>query len=81
MTPVWAQRREELLSDCIVSPDVFHQMVDRLGELWHNSITTSGGYRSSGTWCGRSCITSIVVQRMARLQQPASLNLSGFVAA
>ena len=23
MTPAWAQRREELLSDCIVSPDVF----------------------------------------------------------
>ena len=31
MTPAWAQRREELLSDCLVSPDVFHQMVDRLG--------------------------------------------------
>jgi SRSO17 transposase len=31
MSNVWAQRREELLSDCIVSPDVFHQMVDRLG--------------------------------------------------
>jgi SRSO17 transposase len=30
MTPAWAQRREELLSDCIVSPDVFHPMVDRL---------------------------------------------------
>ena len=33
MTPVWTQRREELLSDCLVSPDVFHQMVDRLGEF------------------------------------------------
>jgi hypothetical protein len=33
MTPVWAQRREELLSDCIVSPDVFNPMVDRLGEF------------------------------------------------
>src|SRR6266852_995930 len=33
MTPVWAQRREELLSECIVSPDVFNQMVDRLGEF------------------------------------------------
>ena len=33
MTPVWAQRREELLSDCLVSPDVFHEMVDRLGEF------------------------------------------------
>ena len=33
MNTVWAQRREELLSDCIVSPDVFTQMVDRLGEF------------------------------------------------
>src|SRR5712691_1097326 len=33
MSTVWAQRREELVSDCIVSPDVFHQMVDRLGEF------------------------------------------------
>jgi hypothetical protein len=31
MTPVWAQRREALWSDCLVSPDVFHEMVDRLG--------------------------------------------------
>ena len=31
MTPAWAQRQEELLRDCIVSPDVFNQMVDRLG--------------------------------------------------
>jgi len=30
MSNVWAQRREALLSDCIVSPDVFQQMVDRL---------------------------------------------------
>ena len=33
MTPAWAQRREEMLSDCLVSPDVFHQMVDRRGEF------------------------------------------------
>ena len=33
MITVWAQRREELLSDCIVSPDVFNQMRDRLGEF------------------------------------------------
>jgi hypothetical protein len=30
MTPLWAQRQEELLRDCIVSPDVFDSMVDRL---------------------------------------------------
>jgi SRSO17 transposase len=33
MTPVWAQRRKELWSDCLVSPDVFHEMVARLGEF------------------------------------------------
>src|SRR5215475_7453695 len=33
MHSVWAQRREEILSDCSVSPDVFAQMVDRLGEF------------------------------------------------
>src|SRR4029453_2712432 len=33
MHTVWAQRREELLSDCLVSPAVFHQMVDRLGKF------------------------------------------------
>ncbi len=30
MTPAWAQRREALLNDCIVAPDVFDHMVDRL---------------------------------------------------
>ncbi len=33
MTPAWAQRKEELLRDCIVSPDVFTQMMDRLGDF------------------------------------------------
>src|SRR5438093_10736344 len=33
MTPVWAQRQEELLSDCTVSPDVFDPMVDRLRDF------------------------------------------------
>src|SRR2546427_1319551 len=33
MHTVWAQRREEVLNDCIVSPDVFLQMVDRLAEF------------------------------------------------
>jgi len=30
MTPVWTQRQEALLRDCIVSPDVFDHMVERL---------------------------------------------------
>jgi hypothetical protein len=33
MTPAEAQRKEELLSDCIVSPDVFNPMVDRLRDF------------------------------------------------
>jgi len=33
MRTVWAQRREELVSDCLVSPDVFTPLRDRLGEF------------------------------------------------
>jgi hypothetical protein len=33
MTPAWAQRQEELLRDCLVSPDVFNPMVDRLRDF------------------------------------------------
>jgi hypothetical protein len=33
MTPTWAQRQEELLRDCIVSPNVFGPIVDRLGKF------------------------------------------------
>ena len=33
MSTRWAQRREELLSDCIVTPDVFNPMIDRLGDF------------------------------------------------
>src|SRR6516162_10061700 len=33
MHPMWAQRREEVLSDCLVSPDVFHEMVEHLAEF------------------------------------------------
>jgi hypothetical protein len=33
MRAVWAQRQEELLSDCIVSPRVFDHMVDRLRDF------------------------------------------------
>ena len=49
MTLAWAQRREELLSDCIVSPDVFHQIVDRLGEFvvpYQQALETEAGQRN-----------------------------------
>ena len=46
MHTMWAQRREELLSDCIVFPDVFTQMVDRLGEFvvpYQQALETEAG--------------------------------------
>src|SRR5712691_11751454 len=49
MNPVWAQRREEVLSDCIVSPDVFHQMVERLDEFvvpYQHVLETATGQRN-----------------------------------
>jgi SRSO17 transposase len=49
MTPAWALRQEELLSDCIVSPDVFNPMVDRLGEFvvpYQHALETEAGQRN-----------------------------------
>jgi len=45
----WAQRREALLSDCIVSPDVFTPMVDRLAEFvvpYQQALETEAAQRS-----------------------------------
>jgi SRSO17 transposase len=49
MHTVWAQRRAEVLSDCIVSPDVFTQMVDRLDEFvvpYQHALETEAGQRN-----------------------------------
>ena len=49
MTPAWAQRQAELLSDCIVSPDVFHHMVDRLHDFvvpYQHALETAAGQRN-----------------------------------
>jgi len=49
MTSAWAQRQEELLSDCIVSPDVFNPMVDRLAEFvvpYQQALETETGQRN-----------------------------------
>jgi SRSO17 transposase len=49
MHTVWAQRREEVLNDCIVSPDVFHQMVERLAEFvvpYQRVLETEAGQRN-----------------------------------
>jgi SRSO17 transposase len=49
MNTVWAQRREEVLRDCLVSPDVFHQMVERLAEFvvpYQHVLETATGQRN-----------------------------------
>ena len=49
MHTVWAQRREEVLRDCLVSPDIFKQMVDRLDEFvmpCQQALETEAGQRN-----------------------------------
>ena len=49
MHPIWAQRREEVLSDCLVSPDVFTQRVDRLDAFivpYQHALETEAGHRN-----------------------------------
>ena len=46
MTPTWTQRREALVSDCLVSPDVFTSMVERLGDFvvpYQRALETAAG--------------------------------------
>ena len=49
MTPAWAQRQEVLLSDCIVSPDVFNSLVERLGDIvvpYQQALETEAAQRN-----------------------------------
>ena len=49
MTPAWAQRQEELLRDCIVSPDIFTHTVDRLCDFvvpYQHVLETKAGQRN-----------------------------------
>jgi Ran GTPase-activating protein (RanGAP) involved in mRNA processing and transport len=49
MHTVWAQRREEVVNDCLVSPDIFHHMVDRLAEFvvpYQHVLETEAGQRN-----------------------------------
>src|SRR5215475_10892145 len=48
MTPAWAQRQEALLRDCIVSPDVFDHMVERLRDFvvpYQHALETEASQR------------------------------------
>jgi SRSO17 transposase len=49
MTPAWAQRQKDLLRDCVVSPDVFDHMVDRLRDVvvpYQCCLATEAGQRN-----------------------------------
>src|SRR5215472_2712600 len=49
MTPVWAQRQEELLRDCVVAPHVFDHMVDHLRDFvapYQHALETEAGKRN-----------------------------------
>ena len=49
MGPVWARRREALWSDCLVPPDVFISMVDRLAAFvvpYQQVLETEAGQRN-----------------------------------
>jgi hypothetical protein len=49
MTLAWAQRQADLLSDCIVSPDVFIHLVERLSEFivpYQQALDTEAGQRN-----------------------------------
>jgi SRSO17 transposase len=49
MTPVWVQRQEALLQDCVVSPDVFEHMVERLRDFvvpYQAALETAAGKRN-----------------------------------
>ena len=67
MITVWARRREELLSDCLVSPDVFIPMVDRLGEFvvtYQQALETEAGQHHMHLYLqGRKRITGFLHMR------------------
>src|SRR5262252_119842 len=49
MTPVWVQRQEALLHDCVVSSDVFEHMVERLRNFvvpYQRALETAAGKRN-----------------------------------
>src|SRR5262249_16700641 len=49
MTSAWAQRQEALLQDCVVSPDVFEHMVERLRDFavpYQHALETAAGKRN-----------------------------------
>ena len=51
MSTGWVQRREDLLSDCMVSSDVCNRMLDRLAECvtpYQQALKTEAGQHPCG---------------------------------
>ena len=47
MNTGWAQRREEVLRDCLVSPDIFQPRLDRLGAFvvpYHRALASEAAH-------------------------------------
>ena len=75
MNTVWARRREELLRDCLVSPDVFHQMVDRLSEFvipYQQVLATEAGQRNVHLYLQGCCPTCLA--RISRTSRRSSIS-------
>ena len=75
MTPAWAQRQEELVRDCIVSPDVFTHMMERLGEFvvpYQHALETEAGQRNVHRYLAGLLSTSST--RMPRRSRPWSMS-------
>ena len=75
MTPAWAQRQAELLSDCIVSPDVFQSHLDRknaeqIAALVDVERLVMPAFIGTAPWDHRPLIEVLVGQVVAQLGEP-----------
>ena len=60
MALAWAQRQKELLGDCIVSPDVFNPMIDRLAEFvvpYQQAMETEAAQRNLHLYLQRVAVS------------------------
>ena len=92
MTPAWTQRQEELLRDCIVSPDVFNHTVHRLCDFvvpYQHALETEAGQRNVYLYLAgllshldrKNAEEIATLVDVERLVMQESLNFSRFVAA
>ena len=70
MALTWTQRREELLSDCIVSPDVFNPMIDRLAAFvvpYQQALETEVAQRNMHLYLEEDLVAAEAAQRNLHL--------------